>query len=305
MAAPAGDVLAWAVRAVAPGARITQVAGLREGGNPWLLRLERGGRRYRAVLKTGDAAGGRDRMQLRTQVAALAVARDHGLPVPRVIAADLAGSQAGALAVLTSVLAGSTAIPRTMPAGRARQLGAVAAAIHAVAMTPRPDLPLRTRPLAGVDFAAWRRSAGTTPLLARAEDWIAGLPVPAAATALVHGDLWQGNTLWSRGQCTGVIDWDIAGAGAPGIDLGTLRLDAALYCGPAAACQVLDGWRHAAGREPEHVAYWDVVAALTTVGDMAQCMPPLSDHHRANLDAPTLTARRDAFLRAALTTLDG
>ena len=33
----------------------------------------------------------------------------------------------------------------------------------------------------------------------------------------------------------------------------------------------------AAGREPEHVAYWDIVAALTTVGDMARCMPPLAD----------------------------
>ncbi|MGA8729451.1 MAG: hypothetical protein WB608_11930 [Terracidiphilus sp.] len=58
------------------------------------------------------------------------------------------------------------------------------------------------------------------------------------------------------------------------------------------------------GREPEHVAYWDLVAALTTVGDMAQCMPPLLDHHRPDLDAPILTARRDAFLSAALTQLD-
>ena len=292
------------MQAVAPGARITQAAGLREGGNPWLLRLERGGRRYRAVLKTGDPASERDRTQLRTQVAALSLARDHGLPVPRVLAADLAGGQAGVLVVVTSVLAGSSAIPRTMPGRRARQLGAVAAAIHGVPLVPRPDLPLRTRPLAGVDFAAWRRSVGTTPLLARAEERVAGLPVPTAATTLVHGDLWQGNTMWSQGQCTGVIDWDIAGAGPPGIDLGTLRLDAALYYGPAAAGQVLDGWRLAAGREPEQVAYWDVVAALTTVGDMAQCMPPLLDHHRSDLDAPILTARRDAFLSAALASVD-
>ena len=51
-------------------------------------------------------------------------------------------------------------------------------------------------------------------------------------------------------------------------------------------------------------AYWDLVAALTTVGDMAQCMPPLLDHHRPDLDARTLTARRDAFLSAVLTRLD-
>lgn len=297
-------MLAWAAQAVAPGAQITQAAGLREGGNPWLLRLERAGSQYRVVLKTGDPASARDRMQLRTQVAALALAHDRGLPVPRVIAADLAGRQAGVLAMVTSVLPGSSTIPETMPAGRARSLGSVAAAIHAVALTPRPDLPLRTRPLSDMDFVAWRRSVGTTPLLARAEQQVSELPVPSGATVLVHGDLWQGNTLWSGDVCTGVIDWDAAGAGPPGIDLGTLRLDAALYYDPGAAGQILHGWREAAGREPEHVAYWDLVAALTTVGDMAQCMPPLLDHHRPDLDARTLTARRDAFLSAALTQLD-
>ena len=42
-----------------------------------------------------------------------------------------------------------------------------------------------------------------------------------------------------RGVCTGVIDWDAAGAGSPGIDLDTLRLDPALYHGPGAAAQIL------------------------------------------------------------------
>ena len=89
-------MLAWTAQAVAPGARITQAAGLRDGGNPWLLRLQRAGREYRAVLKTGDPASARDRMQLRTQVAALALACDRGLPAPRVIAADLAGTRPAA-----------------------------------------------------------------------------------------------------------------------------------------------------------------------------------------------------------------
>ena len=80
VACPADHVLAWTAQAVAPGARITQAAGLRDGGNPWLLRLQRAGREYRAVLKTGDPASARDRMQLRTQVAALALACDRGLP---------------------------------------------------------------------------------------------------------------------------------------------------------------------------------------------------------------------------------
>jgi hypothetical protein len=71
-----------------------------------------------------------------------------------------------------------------------------------------------------------------------------------------------------------------------------LRLDAALYHGPGTASQILDAWRQATGREPEHVAYWDVVAALTTVGDMARCLPPLTDHHRPTL--PRLSSPRAA-----------
>ena len=85
---PPGDVLWWAAQAVAPGARVRYVAGLREGANPWLLRLEHAGQAYRVILKTGDPASGRDRRQLSTQVAALALAHDQGLAAPRLIALD-------------------------------------------------------------------------------------------------------------------------------------------------------------------------------------------------------------------------
>ena len=62
----------------------------------------------------------------------------------------------------------------------------------------------------------------------------------------------------------------------------------------------------AAGRQAEHVAYWDVAAALCTVGDMAYCLPGdlVGELGRPDLNAAILTARRDAFLAAALDQLD-
>ena len=51
------------------------------------------------------------------------------------------------------------------------------------------------------------------------------------AIALMHCDL------------TAVLDWDAAGTGSPGIDLGSVRLDAALCYGQDAAAEVLAGWR--------------------------------------------------------------
>jgi len=173
-------------------------------------------------VKTGDPATAQQRKQLSTQVAALAVAEHHVVAAPRVIAADLTASEAGELALVTTVLPGRSTIPPTMPAGRARRLGAMAATLHAVPLAPQPGLPFRIRPLPDVDFAAWRRSAGTSPLLVRAEERISELPAPGG----------------------------------------------------------------------------------TTVGDMAQCMPPLLDHGRPGLDAAILTARRDACLSAALKQLD-
>ena len=254
---------------------------MRAGGNPWVLRLAGAGSTCEVVLKTGDAAADLDRRQLLTTVAALELAAGHALPAPRLIAADLDGSAAGAVAVLMTVLAGSSKIPRVAWAGRLRALGAAAGALASVALAPRPGLELRTRSLYDMDFAAWRRSAGTSQLLARAEEQIASLPVPDGELVFVHGDLWQGNTIWNGDSCSGIIDWDAAGAGSPGIDPGTLRSDVALFFGSSplaatglpAADEMLAGWQQAAGRPAEHVAYWDAAAALCTVGDMSYCLP--------------------------------
>jgi aminoglycoside phosphotransferase (APT) family kinase protein len=301
-----GQLLSWAARAVAPSARVISATGMKEGGNPWLLRLATADGTREAVLKTGDAAADQDRRQVRTTVAALELAAEHALPAPRLIAADPDGSATGTVAVLMAVLPGSSQVPGVASAARLRAVGAAAGALRRVALTPRPDLELRTRALYDMDFAIFRSRAGTSPLLDRAEERMTGLPVPDDELVLVHGDLWQGNMIWTGDTCTGMIDWDAAGAGSPGIDLGTLRLDAALFFGSAAAGEVLAGWQQAAGRPAAHVAYWDVAAALCTVADMDRIMPGevLSELGRPDLDGALLNARRDGFLTEALGELE-
>jgi aminoglycoside phosphotransferase (APT) family kinase protein len=207
---------------------------MRAGGNPWLLRLASAGSTYEVVLKTGDVTADPGRQQLVTTVAALELAAGNALPAPRLIAADLDGSAAGTVAVLMTVLPGSSKIPRVASVARLRALGAAAGAPQRVALAPRPGLELRTRSLYDMDFADWRRTAGTSALLDRAEHTIASRPVPDEELVVVYGDLWQGNTIWTGDSCSGMIDWDAAGAGLPGIDLGTLRLDVALFFGSSA-----------------------------------------------------------------------
>jgi aminoglycoside phosphotransferase (APT) family kinase protein len=257
-------LLDWAVRAAAPGAEVVAVRGLRDGGSPWLVRLGRRGRERSVVLRVG---GDQDRPGLRTEVAALRLAAGHDLPAPRLLAAELDGDPP---AVLVERVEGSSAIPADRPPGRLRTLGRTAARLHAVALTPSPALPRRDRPIASVDFAALRRRQ-PRPLLAEAEERVAGLAA-AEADVLVHGDLWQGNALWRGDSLAGLVDWDCAGVGPPGVDLGSLRCDAAVCFGMEAANDVRRGWEEEAGRP--------------------------------DLTRDILVRRRDAFLRDALGRLD-
>jgi aminoglycoside phosphotransferase len=86
----------------------------------------------------------------------------------------------------------------------------------------------------------------------------AGLPVPelvGSDDGRAAGDLWQGNVLWQGTTVTGLLDWDCAGAGDPGVDLGSLRCDAAMCYGAQAPGHVLRGWQEQAGRSADRVAY--------------------------------------------------
>jgi aminoglycoside phosphotransferase (APT) family kinase protein len=298
MPSPDSALLRWAVRFAAPGADVTEVRGLRDGGSPWLVRLSRRGEQRSVVLRVGST---QDPSPLRTEVAALQLAARHHIPAPRLLAAELDGDPP---VVLTNLLAGSSAIPLDRPTARLRALGGVAAALHAIALVPDPALPGRDRPIALVDFGALRRQQAASPLLMEAEERVMERLVPAS-DAFLHGDLWQGNALWTGDALVGLVDWDSAGAGPAGVDLGSLRCDAALCFGLDAADDVQYGWEDAAGRAAGHVAYWDVVAALSTPPDMGWFPEAIAGQGRPDLTRQILLQRRDAFLRAALSRLDG
>jgi aminoglycoside phosphotransferase (APT) family kinase protein len=290
-------LLKWAVRVAAPGAEVTEVRGLRDGGSPWLVRLDRRGGQRSVVLRVGND---QDRSSLRTEVAALRLAAEHDLPAPRLLAAELDGDPP---AILVERLEGSSAIPAERPPDRLRTLGHTAARLHAVAVAPSPALPSRDRPIASVDFAALRRRQPAQPLLVEAEERVARLEA-GEADVFVHGDLWQGNALWRGDTLAGLVDWDCAGAGPPGVDLGSLRCDAAVCFGMEAADDVRQGWEEAAGRPAADLARWDVVAALSTPPDMGWFPGAIAGQGRDDLTRDVLVRRRDGFLRAALDRLD-
>lgn len=253
------------------------------------------------MLRIGDAQDEQQRDGFRIEAAVLEAARGHGIPTSALIAHDLTDEDCGALAVLSTVIEGKSRIPVAPTPGRLREYGAATATLHCVPGSRLGRLPRRTRPIELVDFAAERRKHGASDLLTSAEELIAGHATPEHESVLVHGDLWQGNTLWTGTRLTGFVDWDCAGIGEPGLDVAPIRLDAALMFGPEHADPVLAGYLESGGRDDvADLAYWDVVAALSTPPRMAGFVSAIQDQGRPDLDRPVLEERRDAFLRGAL-----
>nr|WP_167217841.1 aminoglycoside phosphotransferase family protein [Kribbella shirazensis] len=230
-----------------------------------------------------------DASMIATGATALQVAEQHGLPAPRLVAADLAGEQAGVPASLETLVPGTTTWSVGTPASL-QAAGAALARLHGVCMRPQEHLPFRPRPIAVDDFATDRRTGRmpTTPLLQEADQVVIAHGLPTEEPVYLHGDVWPGNLVWNNGGVAALIDWKTAGVGASGVDLSELRKQVAITFGPDAPAHVLSGWQQATGRRAEHVAYWDAVAALNTP-------TTLTDWGTTNA-----TARRNAFLTQAL-----
>ena len=293
---PAAEVLDWASAAL--DTEVTVLRGLRHGGPPWLLRA--GDREVVLRVARAEQVG-----ETATEVAAMAHAARMGgaiLPVAELLDYDLA-ERTGYGLVLAACVPGTSVIPPDPEPERLRALGAAAARISSIELSPTSALPVRSRPIEGEDFAGMRREQGASDLLRAAEAAVAATRPDDDRFGLVHGDLWYGNTLWDDGRLTAVLDWDCAGVGPAGIDLGSVRCDAAWCHGVEAAEHIVRGWEAEAGRPASDVPYWDVVASLASPPDMGWFPRAMADQGRPDLTREIMLERRDAFLGAALSQL--
>lgn len=275
------------------GDRLVSMTGLREGGAPWLMRYEASGGAGGAVLRVRAPETARTQA---FEVRAMELARAGGVPVPDVIAIRADGTAA---VLLIEHVDGSSHQPVGPDPARLETLGRIAARISTVD-PGEAELRAVTHPIPDVDFEAMRARAQPQLLLEAAQKRVAAI-IPDDPIGFVHGDLWSGNTLWCGAELAAVIDWDCAGLGAAGIDLGSLRCDAAMCYGLDASDHVLAGWQREAERPADSLAYWDTVAALSTPPDVGWFTDAVSDMTgRPDLTKRLLCERRDAFLADAL-----
>lgn len=177
--------------------------------------------------------------EVRREVRALDELPARGLRrgVPRLLAADPTGADAGLPAVLQTCLPGH---PVLVPTDRRAWADRLAA--HLVDRTER-GLDARRLPRA----RDWVMDpAPVPPGSRRPELWhavYAAAAEPRAGTGrvLLHRDLHPGNVLWRRGEITGVVDWVHLCAGPVEVDVSRCRVVSAVVGGTRAADRILAG----------------------------------------------------------------
>jgi len=116
---------------------------------------------------------------------------------------------------------------------------------------------------------------------------------------LVHADYWPGNLLWRRDHLVGVVDWENPRLGDPTEDLATLRREAWLLFGPAAADRLVDYYVEAGGQVGE-LRFWSLWVAPDALEEMPDWLPGYHELGRTDLTLEQANASMQAFARDAL-----
>ncbi|WP_205752047.1 phosphotransferase family protein [Cryptosporangium phraense] len=233
------------------------------------------GREHTLILRRDTLVPAPDSTLLR-EAAALSAAHDAGVPTPEVLVAGV-GPERHPYLIMRHVP--GEAIPRRLLrdpeyAGirprLARELGALAARIHAV-----PDPPsLLTRPH---PLELLRDISDTyddpRPTAELGFTWLHTHRPPDAPDTLVHGDLRTGNVLIGPDGIRAALDWELAHVGDPVEDLGWLCVKAWRFGSPHPAGgfgsrrDLLDGYRTVAGwtPTPDQLHWWEVYGTLRWV----------------------------------------
>ncbi len=99
------------------------------------------------------------------------------------------------------------------------------------------------------------------------------VPAPGGPSAIVHGDFWPGNVLWSAGRLRAVIDWEDVRIGDPLADLACARVELRCAFGERAQDDFTSrylGARADRGGAPaiDALPLWDAYVSATALSSM-------------------------------------
>jgi aminoglycoside phosphotransferase (APT) family kinase protein len=84
---------------------------------------------------------------------------------------------------------------------------------------------------------------------------------------LIHNDFWPGNRVWSRGNLTGIVDWEVPVLSEPAFDVAYCRMDLTFIFGSAAADQFRSHYETVSGVRLIAPHFWDLLVATQELPD--------------------------------------
>jgi aminoglycoside phosphotransferase (APT) family kinase protein len=258
---PSVETLAWVAASMGRGSRIVGHRRLTGGVCSAVHRLtvDRHGVRTFVVLR--QYPGGLDLQEsLEKEIANLGVVAESGLPVPSVLAADVAGaSTGGAPSLLMTRLPGHVDLSPAEPLSWLTKIAELAVFLHSL------DLPATL-------FRAWIDSwiapldelqvpvHAQKPAVWKTAFGIMAGPPPTDTAVFLHCDFLPVNMLWSRGRITGLTDWNSIHRGPRALDVGQCRRYLAALYSPEWSEQLRSLYESMAGVTLD--PWWDLYALL-------------------------------------------
>ncbi|WP_010532724.1 phosphotransferase family protein [Brachybacterium squillarum] len=262
---------------------------LRGGITARMLRLRRPGGED-LVLRRWSGEDPGEREAVSREVAGLDALAATDLPVPRLLAADVTGAEAGVPVTVTTLLPGAVTLMPADRGGWVRELAGMLARIHAV------PVPAALEPCEEWESEdqSWLE---TDPGLAREARALAARPAEPSRAVLAHGDYQHFNVLWQGGRVSGVVDWPTVGRADRGRDTGHCRLNLAVLFEADVAMDFLDAYEERAGAAVDPAAD---LRRLLSFGPGWPVFLPRQVDGRASVDGPGMAARVRETIRCSL-----
>ena len=295
---PSVESLAWVASSMGRGSRVVGYRPLTGGVCSAVNRVTVERRSLRTFVVLRQYPGGLGHAEsLEREIANLAVVSGSGLPVPTVLATDVAGtSTGGSPSLLMTRLPGHVDLTPAEPRMWLSKIAELAVMVHSL------DLPATMlRPWSDSWIAAPDRlrvpSGAEKPDVWKAAFSAMAMPPPQGASVFLHCDLLPVNMLWSRGRIAGLTDWNSVHRGARAIDVGHCRRYLAALYAPEWAEQLRSMYESAAGVALD--PWWDLYALLHH-DDSAPKWIRGQVAGRCPVDVAGMTSRVETAVEAAL-----
>jgi len=298
LAHPSAETLAWVAASMGRGSRIVGYRRLTGGVCSAVHRLTvaRRGKRTFVVLRQYPGGLGLQG-SLETEIANLGVVAGSGLPVPSILATDVAGaSTGGAPSLLMTRLQGHVHLNPAEPRSWMTRIAEIAVLLHSLDLPAKMFRPWTDSWIAPLDGFQVPVDA-QKPAVWKAAFGVMAAPPPKDAAVFLHCDLLPVNMMWSRGRITGLTDWNSIHRGARAIDVGHCRRYLAALYSPEWSEQLRSLYESIAGVTLD--PWWDLYALLH-YDDSGPKWIRGQVAGRRPVDVPGMTSRVEVAIETAL-----